>query len=150
MAQYPEETQENGTEEALIDIEVAQASFNKWGKDMALDLDTSVMDAADLTAFQKQQRRLIDAIQNGSLTFNDDGEAVFTPQHEKSKFKGPITFHEGDWATVQAMDGKKENYDVAKTLSIMAAMCKVVPKTFAGLVGPDRKITMALFSLLMD
>ena len=49
-----------------------------------------------------------------------------------------------------AMDGKKKNYDVSKTYAVLADMCQVHQKVFAGLVGTDVKVCEALFALLMD
>jgi hypothetical protein len=84
------------------------------------------------------------------LVFNEDGEAIYTPQHKRSKYKEPITFHERTGASLMAMDGKKKNHDVAKTYAVMADMCDVHPNTFAGLVGTDVKVCEALFAFLMD
>ena len=130
--------------------EVAENEFDRFVESMDLDVDTSGMDAEDLTAFNKQKGRIIRAVQSGSLIFNDDGEAVYTPQHKNTKHKEPITFHERTGASLMAMDGKKKNHDVAKTYAVMADMCKVHPSTFAGMVGTDVKVCEALFALLMD
>ena len=130
--------------------EVAEAEFDRFVDCMDLDVDTSDMDAEDLTAFNKQKGRIIRAVQSGALVFNEDGEAIYTPQHKRSKNKDAITFHERTGASLMAMDGKKKNHDVAKTYAVMADMCKVHPSTFAGLVGTDVKVCEALFALLMD
>jgi len=130
--------------------EVAEAEFDRFVDCMDLDVDTSGMDAEDLTAFNKQKSRIIRAVQSGALVINDDGEAIYTPQHKRSKHKEAITFHERTGASLMAMDGKKKNHDVAKTYAVMADMCKVHPSTFAGLVGTDVKVCEALFALLMD
>ncbi len=130
--------------------EVAEAEFDRFVDCMDLDVDTSDMDAEDLTAFNKQKGRIISAVQSGALVFNEDGEAIYTPQHKRSKNKDAITFHERTGASLMAMDGKKKNHDVAKTYAVMADMCKVHPSTFAGLVGTDVKVCEALFALLMD
>lgn len=132
-----------------VALEVAERAFEDWVVAMDLDLDTSDMDAEDLTGFNNQRKKIIIAIQRGALTFNDDGEAVYVAQNEKSKHKEPITFHERTGASIMAMDGKKKNHDAAKMYSVLADMCKVHPKVFAGLVGTDVKVCEALFSLLM-
>ncbi len=136
--------------ECKIAKEVAEAEFEKWAEDMDLDHDTDGMDAEDLTAFNKQKNRIVRSIMQGALVFNDDGEAVFTPQHKNAKSTDPITFYESDGASLKAMDGKKKNQDMSKTFAVMAAMCKVPPVTLVNLIGPDRKVAMALYALLMD
>jgi len=130
--------------------EVAEQEFDRWVDAMDLDLDTAVMDAEDLTAFTKQKRRIMRAMQRGSLVITEDGEAVYTPQNPKSKHKDPLTFHERTGASLMAMDGKKKGHDAAKTYAIMADICKTHPSTFAGMVGEDVKVCEALFAFLMD
>lgn len=133
-----------------IVLEVAEAEFDRFVELMDLDLDTADMDAEDLTGFNKQKNRIIRAIQRGHLTVNEKGEAVYAPFNPSSKHKEAITFHERTGASLMAMDGKKKNYDVAKTYAIMGSMCKLHQNVFAGLVGSDIKTCEALFSLLMD
>ena len=134
----------------VVDKETAKVEFDRFVELMDLDLDTSDMDADDLTGFNKQKRRIITAIERGSLVINEDGEAVFTPANAKSKYNEPLTFHERTGASLKAMDGKKKGHDVAKTYAVLADMCRVNQKVFAGLVGTDVKVCEALFSLLMD
>ena len=137
-------------EENKVDKETAEVEFERFVEAMDLDLDTSIMDDEDKTAFTKTKNRLLRAIQKGSLVFNEDGEAVYTPSNSKSKHEKAITFHERTGASLMAMDNKKKGHDVAKTYAVLAEMCKVHPSTFAGLVGTDVKICEAIFSLLMD
>ena len=133
-----------------IDKETAEVEFERFVDAMDLDLDTTDMDAEDLTAFNKQKNKILQAIQRGHLIINEKGEAVYTPCRPSSKRKDAITFHERTGASLMAMDGKKKNYDVAKTFAVMADMCRVHPSVFAGLVGTDDKVCQALFALLMD
>lgn len=133
-----------------IDPETAAVEFDRFAEMMDLDLDVSGMDADDLTAFNKQKRRIVTAIERGSLVVNEAGEAVYTPSNKKSSHTDAITFHERTGASLMAMDGKKKGHDVAKTYAMMGDMCKLPPKTFAGLVGVDVKTCEAIFSLLMD
>jgi len=136
--------------ENKVDKEVAEQEFDRFTEAMDLDLDTSEMDAEDLTAFNKQKSKIVKAIILGSLVVNEHGEAVYTPRNERSKFKEALTFHERTGASLMAMDGKKKNHDVTKTYKVLGDMCKVHPNIFAGLVGIDVKICEALFALLMD
>lgn len=136
--------------EDKLDKDTAQAEFDRFVECMDLDLDTSQMDAEDLTAFNRQKGKVLRALQRGNLIINDNGEAVFTPTNPRSKYKEAITFHERTGASLMAMDGKKKNHDVSKTYAVMADMCQVHPNVFAGLVGSDVKLCEALFALLMD
>ena len=134
----------------VVALEVAAQEFERFTEAMDLDLDTSLMDAEDLTAFNKQKNRILRAVQRGFLVFNDNGEAVYTPQNARTKNKDAITFHERTGASLRAMDGKKKGHDVAKTYAVLADMCKVHPSVFAGLAGSDGKVCEALFAFLMD
>jgi len=133
-----------------VDSKVAEAEFERFVERMDLDLDTADMDVEDLTQFTRQKKRILRAIECGALAVNDDGEAVYTPQNPKSKYQEAITFHERTGASLMAMDGKKKGHDMAKTYAIMADMCGVHQKVFAGLVGSDVKVCEALFALLME
>jgi hypothetical protein len=136
--------------EPKVNIDMANAEFNRFTEAMDLDLDTDDMDEEDLTQFTKQKKKIINALMDGSLIINNNGEAVYTPRNPKSKREEPITFNERSGVSVMAMDGKKKNYDVRKTYAIMAEMCKVHQSVFANLVGIDIKTCEAIFSLLMD
>lgn len=133
-----------------VDKEFAEGDFDRFTECMDLDLDTSDMDAEDLTAFNKQKSKIVKAIMLGALVINDNGEAVYTPRNVKSKYKESLTFHERTGASLMAMDGTKKNHDVTKTYKVLGDMCKVHPNIFAGLVGIDVKVCEALFALLMD
>lgn len=133
-----------------IALEIAEAEFDRFVECMDLDVDPATMDQEDLTAFKKQKSRIIRAVQAGSLVFNENGEAVYTPSHPNSKYKECITFKERTGASLMAMDGKKKGHDIAKTYAVMADMCGVHPNVFAGLVGGDGKVCEAIFTLLMD
>ena len=131
-----------------VALEVAEKEFDRFTNDMDLDVDEKFMDGEDLAAFNKQKRRIITAICNGSLVINENGEAVYTPQ--KSGDIEPLVFHERTGASVMAMDNKKKNHDVAKTYAIMGDITKVHQNTFAKMKGIDIKICEAIFALLMD
>lgn len=136
--------------EEKVSLEQAELEFENFAEAMDLDDDTARMDDDDRTGFEKQKRRITRAVQYGALVFNDDGEAVYTPQHRRSGHKEPITFHERTGASIMAMDGKKKGHDAAKMYAVLAEMCKVHPKVFAGLVGEDVKVCEAIFAFLMD
>lgn len=142
-------TTENNT--PVCDPETAKNEFDRFVDSMDLDLDTADMDSEDLAAFNKTKNRILRAIEKGALIIDaETGEAIYTPQHTRSKVKDAITFHERTGASLMAMDGVKKNHDVTKTYKVMADMCKVHPGVFAGLVGTDVKVCEAIFALLMD
>lgn len=133
-----------------ISIEFAEMEFDRFASAMDLDLDIKAMDEEDLMSFKRQKSKIIRAVMQGGLVFNDNAEAVYTPSNPRTIHQDPITFHERSGASLIAMDGKKKNHDVAKTYAVLGDMCKVPPKVFAGMVGKDVKLCEALFSLLMD
>lgn len=137
-------------EDVKVVKEMAEQEFDRFADAMDLDLDTSFMDEDDLTGFTKQKNRVVRAIERGHLVINDKGEAVYTPYRKGSTHKDPITFHERTGASIMAMDGKKKGHNAAKMYAVLADMCRVHPKTFAGLVGEDVKVCEALFAFLMD
>ena len=136
--------------EYKIAVEAAEQEFETWADAMDIDTDESLMDDEDRKGFTKARGRFITAVRAGALVLNDDDEAVYTPQKDKSRYKEAITFHERTGASLMAMDGQKKNSDVRKTFAIMADMTKLPAKTFAGLVGVDIKTCESIFLLLMD
>lgn len=130
--------------------EVAEQLFDQFAEDMDLDIDENHMDEDELASFNKAKRSVITAIRRGSLVFNEDGEAVYTPQHRNAKNTDPITFHERTGVSLMAMDGRKKNHEIAKTFAVIASMCKVPVSTISGLVGVDSKVVTHIFTLLMD
>jgi len=133
----------------IIAAEVAEQDFERFADAMDLDLDETKMSEEDLSSFRPQKERLLRAISNGHLIFNDEGEPIYTPYRKASKSKEPITFHERTGADLMALDSGKKGQDVKKMMNMMASMCRTHPKTFAGLAGEDIKVCEALFTLLM-
>lgn len=136
--------------ENKLDAETAAAEFDRFAECMDIDLDTATMDEDDRRALERQKSKIVRALQRGTLYINDHGEAVYTPNHPRSKYREPITFHERTGASLMAMDGKKKNHEVSKSYAVMADMCQVHQNVFAGLAGSDVKVCEALFALLMD
>lgn len=131
-----------------VALEVAESEFDRWVEAMDIDADESAMDEEDLSAFRRQRRRIVRAIQHGQITVNDEGEAVVTPV--RSKDTEPVTFHQRTGATVMAADGKKRNDRAKQAYAMMADVAKCHPSRFATMQGGDIKICEAIFALLMD
>lgn len=140
----------NDVTEYPVDEATALSEFNRFADAMDIDIDTTTMDEQDLRAFQKQRNRMTLAIRKGALIVNEDGEAVYTPRHPRTKNQEPLTFQERTGASLMVMDGKKKNHDVAKTYAIMGDLCGVHPNRFATMAGTDIKVCEAIFAFLMD
>lgn len=135
------------TKKNNIALEVAEAEFTRFGDLMDLDLDPLDMDEEDKKGFEQQKKRVISAIQNGSLIINDNGEPVFTPQGEKDL--NPLTFSEPTGASLMAMDRKKRTEDVAKLYASMADMTGSSSGIFSKMKMRDLKVCMAITTLFL-
>lgn len=130
-----------------VDLETAEQEVERFADSMGLNLDTSDMDEEDLKGFEVQHRTVVQAIREGGLVINEDGEPVYTPQ--RSKDTGPITFHEPGGSTLLAQDRRKSGQDVAKTYTMMAELTGEDTARFSKLKLKDVKVCTALFTLFM-
>lgn len=129
--------------------EAAILEFERFCEEMDIETDESVLDQEDLTAWNKQKRRIVGAIMKGALVVNENGEAVYTPQ--KIEWDGePLTFREPTTADLMTMDNKKKSQDMKKTVGVIAAMTKTSAAKLSKIKGIDMKIMLALFLLLTD
>jgi len=133
-----------------VDQETAEAEFDRFIDANEIDADERDMDAEDLQFFRKQKRKLLRALQDGSLTIDESGCPEYTPQLAESASPGPLKFRPRSGASLMASDAKKPNHLAAKTYAMMADMTQREPKVFARLVGRDIKICEAIFGFLMD
>lgn len=138
------------TREEKVGLEVAEAEFERFCEEMALEFDLDKMDAEDRAAFTKNRDRIVRAIRYGDLVINDEGEPVYTPWRAKSGYKEPITLHERTGATLLVTDQKKKGNDAAKTYAMLGDLAGLPPATFSKLAGEDIKVCEALMQLLMD
>ena len=136
--------------EPVIAKEQAEVEFDQWVDAMDIDANESEMDQEDLTEYKKVKGRIIRAIMSGSLTFNEDGEAVYKTQNQKSGDQKTVTFFEVDGAALMASDYRKANHNVSKMFAIMTAMCKTNQQVFSVMKGADIKLCIAITKLLMD
>ncbi len=116
-----------------IALEVAEAEFDRWAQAMGLTrkLTRAGMDADDKKSMLDQRSCLIEAMLDGHLVVDDDGQFILTPQ--KGDDVTPITFFEPDGAGLLEIDkvGKSGAQDVAKGYAILAAMTKQSRPRFA-------------------
>lgn len=122
-----------------IALDVAENEFIRFAENMDL--------ISEQEEYKNEKEIIIKAICNGSLTINEDGEPVFTPQ--RSKVCEPLTFREPDGATVMAMDKKKKGEEIGKLFSVMGDICKVHPNTFAKMAWRDLKVPQAIVTLFL-
>jgi len=135
--------------EPKVALEVAEEMFQDFADAMGLDLNEAAMTEEDVQGFQSHKRRIVAAIQDGSLIFDDLGQPVFTPQRPGTQDKSPITFHERSGADLMAADAVKDKSLAKKLYAMMGSLCKVPPARFANMVGKDIKVCEALFAVLM-
>lgn len=130
--------------EIKVAREQAEAEFDEWLEQMDIVLGDDIEDNRD-------KERVIKSIMYGDLTFNDEGEAVYTPWRKLSKHREPITFRERTGADLMAADGRngKAKGLVHQTYAMMGSLCGVEASTFSRLSGSDIKNCEAIFSLLM-
>lgn len=110
------------------------------------------MEAMDLIPVADSESKdiLVDSIMKGDLVINEEGEAVYTPQHKRSTFKDAITFRERSGNDLQAMGKKtKGENSVTALYAGMASNTGQAPVIFNNLVGRDIKTCEAIFGLLM-
>ena len=134
------------SEDTKVVKEVAEAEFERFVRDMDLDISTDSMDDEDKKDLSLQKGRVIAAIMKGSLIINDSGEPVFTPQREDGE---AITFHEPTGAALMAMDRKKKSEEIGKMYAAMAVITKKHSKVFSGMKMADLKVCMAITTLFL-
>lgn len=147
MAENAGASKEKKKDESVVSEEMAQVEFDRWVNMMSLDIDEATLDDEDKEALKLNKRRIIAAMQAGSLYVNDKGEPVFTPQ--RSDDKEPITFYEPEGSALIAMDSKKAGKDVAKLYSAMADITHQSAPTFSKMKVPDLHVCMALTNLFL-
>jgi len=142
--------QESKKSDFPVSEDVAQVEFDRFVEYNDLDLDESDLDQEDATQLKKCKDKIIKAIRRGHLVINEKGIPIYTPYHEASKPTDPLTFHPRTGSGLMAADGKKKNHEMASMYAVLGEICKVHPKIFAGLAGPDIKLCESMFTLLMD
>lgn len=131
-----------------INLEMAEAEFNKFCDSMYFDIDETAMSEDELKSFKDNKFKIVKAISNGSLIITDTGEPIYTPV--KSKDKTPITFYEMTGADLMATDKAKDTESVRKLYSIMQSITKMPVGHFSKLsYSPDLKVCMAIATLFL-
>lgn len=133
-----------------VNKETAEDWFEDFAIAMDFETDLDSMDEDDAKSFKGFKGTVVRGIMIGSLVFDDEGQAVYTPRCKDSKlFEKPFTVKQRSGASMMEMDGIKKNHDTQKMYKVFAAMAGLRAKDIAGMVGPDIKMCEALFVLLM-
>ncbi len=127
--------------------EVAELEFDRFVELMDLELDESDMDTEDKGEFGKHKKKMIKAIQDGSLVIGVEGEPEYTPKRGDNHL--PITFREPTGACLMAMDSRKEGQNVAKMYATMASMTKQNSKRFSNMKNVDLKVCLSIVTLFL-
>lgn len=135
-------------EKIVINKVMAEQEFYRFAADMGLDIDPEGMDEEDKIGFEQQKRRIVNAIMRGSLTINDNGEPIYTPQHAGEDVN-PIIFHEPTGASLMAMDKKGKTEDMRKLFSVMGEMTKTSAGLFSKMKMRDLKVCQAVVTLFL-
>lgn len=129
--------------EKKVATEVAEHEFVRFCE--AMDLDTEPKgDDEDLRSYNETKRRIVDAICEGRLVVDEDGQPVFTPSDG-----GSITFYEPEGSSLLAMDQKKSGHNVGKSFAVLAAMTKQPAMRFSKMKNRDLKICQAVMVLFL-
>ena len=127
--------------------EVAESEFERFTEAMDLDVDETRMDEDDKKSFGELKDRILRAIEQGHLVFDDEGQPVYTPRAGAST--QPITFHEPTGASFMAMDTKKKDQNVGKMYAVMADMTHRDAKVFSSMPNRDLRVCQAIVTLFL-
>ena len=133
----------------VVAKEQAELEFTNFAEAMDIDIDIEDMDQDDLKSFYALKKRIIKSIMNGSLTFTDNNEPIFTPQRESSGDKTPITFYEPKGSVLLSMDKMGKNKDVNKMFGLMGEMSKTSASRFSKLAMPDFNVCQGIVTLFL-
>lgn len=129
-----------------VATEVAEQEFDRFVEAMGLDVDPKDWTDEDKQSFKEAKRRVISAMESGSLTIDEDGQPVYKPQLGKTD---PITFYEPTGADLMAIDQAKKGANVSATYKMLAAMTKTNAQLFANMKNRDLKVCQALQALFL-
>jgi len=128
-----------------VGIDVAEAEFEKFADAMDLDFSLESISEEDKKGFEQQKKRFIDAICEGSMIINDNGEPEYTPKRGGEK----LVFHEPTGASLMAMDRRKKNEDIGKMYALMGEITRTDASTFSKMKNADLKVCIAITTLFL-
>lgn len=131
----------------VVSREVAEEAFKDYCLNMDID-DASGEDEDDKKGFEQHKKLIVKALMDGTLTVNENSELVLTPKRSP-KLQDPLTFREPSAADFMAMDRKKDNAPITKTVVLMDSVTKSAPGTCSKLVGSDFKLAQSIMTLFI-
>lgn len=136
----------------VVAEDLAEQEFQRFADAMDLDIDPKGMDDDDRAAFKHAKRRFIQSMMIGKLVVDEKGQPIYTPSGNGAPNEDlkPITFREPSGASLMAMDSKKKDHSVEKTMAFMADQTGESPSRFAKMPNRDLKICMAVSGLFLD
>lgn len=127
-----------------VTSEIAEAEFERFVDLMALDVDDSGLPPDEADAISKMKRVFVRAVMAGSLVVDESGQPIFTTGEGTN-----IVFHEPTGIAFLEMTQGKSGGEMARMNRFMAAITKMLPKTFANMPNRDLKIAQAITGLFM-
>lgn len=134
--------------EPVVAPEVAEHEFARWVDAMGLarKLDTSRLNEEDAKSLVDQKRLLLDAIEDGNLAVDEQGQFVFTPCVGD---RNPITFFEPDGASLMATDKVKATGLVQKQFNMLGAATKTSAQRFSSMKQRDLNVCLSILALFL-
>jgi hypothetical protein len=131
-----------------VAFDVALAEWYRWVEAMGLTekVTRKTNNVEDLASLEDVKHRMLVAIQIGSLSINESGEAVFTPTSGNT---APITFPEPTGTDVQAMDRYKKDHAITKLHGFLASVAKQPLPRFQSMKKRDLDVCEAIGVLFL-
>lgn len=132
--------------------EVAEAEIDRFLEMMDLEQNLESLSAEGRDEFNRTRERLVNAVCNGRLVVNENGEPVLTVELKRADGEvetRDLRFREPTGATYMQADKKKEGENMAKMFAMFAEMTRTDIKTFSRLRGSDVRICTALGGLFL-
>lgn len=127
-----------------IDREVAAQDFERFIEKMRINLAVKMLDENDRGDIATAQERMILAIQEGSMTVDEDGVAKYTCEDGKE-----YTFHKPKGSVLLEMDRKKEHATMGKTFAIAGGLTRTSATDFANMAAEDTYNCLAVTTFFM-
>ncbi len=108
-----------------VNLEVANAEFERWAESNELSIDTSTFDQDELKSFEAFRQKFIARMQKGQLVVEDDGDLLFTPKGSTEQLR----FNEPTGMLLSAR--MKNDDDTQAARRMLAQWTGAKPATFA-------------------
>ncbi len=108
-----------------VNLEVANAEFERWAESNELSIDTSTFDQDELKTFEAFRHKFIVRMQKGQLVVEDNGDLLFEPKGSKQQLR----FDEPTGLILSAR--MKNDDDTQAARRMLAQWTGTEPNTFA-------------------